>query len=336
MHHSQDNIILAYKQRFYDIRKEMELLRKELEEERYKLQRDKKILALEEERDWYRDELAKHEERYSKLEQSYAKLKSEHDELIADKELLREQLFYTKKENKALFLEKSRKNIQSASIQEPQTIMLSKTLKTAEHSMEKAFKINSPSTVNPFRSDQKSFHSASSPKSQIHVEQTNFSEEMQSSAKNTIESLRKQLENEKRKVQSLILEKPKQKFDDYDLKNLFMSCVEEVRKDVANRGKIECEKVKLNSFLQADKRKVMEIIFENEEFLQGIIDIMFPKFKGEKGKTLLTEFLQKAQEQKKAKPLTDVMRIAKFKGKQIKRRLLTVYKSSQSKPLTYV
>eukprot|EP01022_Parablepharisma_sp_SALTPOND_P013232 TRINITY_DN1751_c0_g1_i1.p4 TRINITY_DN1751_c0_g1~~TRINITY_DN1751_c0_g1_i1.p4 ORF type:complete len:325 (-),score=49.39 TRINITY_DN1751_c0_g1_i1:3161-4135(-) len=314
-------MLLAYKQRFYEVRKEMEELKLEIAEERQKLNRDKRILSLEEERDWYRDELEKTETRLRKLETSHEKLKAEYQEAVADRKLLREQLYWVKKENKELYVQKTGAGI---TLKSPHISVLDRSLKTAEGGLNRAFKL-----VTPLTTVQKSFQTVDSVKEQIKIEPTLETPEHV----DAVSSLRKRLATEQKKVRELTREKVEAKNNEAELRELFVDCVETVKRDIEMRQiKKDSAKVSLASFLSGDKRKVMELMFENDEFVDGIARILFPQCLLGKGSTMLTEFLAKAQEKKKTKSIADLMRIGRRKKQK---RMYTTYKSI-NKPLTYL
>lgn len=240
---------MAYKQRFYEVRKEMEKLRDELTEQHRKMVADKHFMALDEERTWYREELQKANERCKRMEASYKKLQAEHDEALADRNLLLAQLIDVKKENKALYQERVRRNPPAASIATgPIPSTLSKSLKTVESNFERTLRLTTPPYNRTQESEKKTpqtaepnyrtmdfAHESLNKRNRTQMGRLETGKSTRPGCEETVAALRRQLDAERRRSRDLATEQVKAKTRDTELCDFLVSCIDEVKKDIVFR-----------------------------------------------------------------------------------------------------
>ena len=339
---SQDSMLAAYRHKFSEIHHEMEELRSQLSEEKLKLRRDKQIHMLENERDWYREELQKADTRLKKLEAENKKLRVEFEEASNDRKGLYSQMVGLKKENKTLTQLKEGGNRISES-PAPTT--------TSKFEEKKMIKLATAQSQERLHRPIMCESAAGSTKNSYNVK---LYEEM-------ICSLKKQLENERKVSRTLKAEKVKEKIKDTELQDFFISCVEEAKKDILIRQKLnsgavtlrtqsqrskmfsparenfvetfdvnnkegiaatkdggsnnnpEASGVPLTSFLSSDKRKVLEMVFGKEEFIDLLVQLMFPVQGSIKVKNPITELVTKTKEPKSS---VDLKRLTVKKGRK--------------------
>ena len=118
--------------------------------------------------------------------------------------------------------------------------------------------------------------------------------------KEEIRLLRTQLEVERRSSRELKTEKQKFFSKKSELEELFMACIEEVRKDIARRKSVQLARdnnlnstlkskkatkfddtlesaIKNEQFTAGDKRKVIDLLLSNENVLLFLYEKLFPR-----------------------------------------------------------
>lgn len=201
---TQDSFADAYKIKSLHIQRQMEEMRGRLTEEALKIKKDTAIQQLEKENFWLKDELTKTEMRRKKLVQNNKKLQDELEQALSDRKHL-----------ESIVLDLKRKNI------------------SRERSLNKPMENSSPrsnilsqdsnTTRRNKREDTKTLNNNSKEDKSANIYQ------------NAIELLKRQLEAEKKKNMKMQAEIVTEKIKETDLKEFFVSCVEEVRKDVMSR-----------------------------------------------------------------------------------------------------
>jgi len=112
--------------------------------------------------------------------------------------------------------------------------------------------------------------------------------------------LKKQLEQEKLKVRKLIAEKVESQNENNELKEFLLNAISEVKKEILLRSGVRSlsppapgsrknstqEKIDVNftmptlsAFTNTDKKRAMELLFTNENFVNRLTEQMFPKVK---------------------------------------------------------
>ena len=254
---TQDSLLAAYRYKFTEIQKELAKLKSELTDEKVKMRRDKIIVSLEEERDWYREELLKADSKLKKVDAENKALQAELDEAVKDKAIFYEEIFVLKKKLKSIMMFGLEKSVKEEDVQGQY-----ETQKLPEYEC----------------------------KPQCEKDYDNI-----------VVSLQNQLRTQKKLVQNLKVDRMIEYNKDYELKEFFMSCVEEVKKSISSRKHtatfssrnkneyinqyvqttksttdFEASKVALGCFLSTDKKKVMDLMFSKNEFIELLVQLVFP------------------------------------------------------------
>jgi hypothetical protein len=101
----EHDFFLAFKNKMYQISKEMRELRDRAATERHKAKQEARVVGLERERDWFRREALKLDRLCKDQKKILARLKTTLEGMEEDKEFYQEQLIQTKRINKALIME---------------------------------------------------------------------------------------------------------------------------------------------------------------------------------------------------------------------------------------
>jgi len=338
---TQDSMLTAYKQKFLDIQKEMIELRNQLSEEKCKLRRDKQIRILEEERNWYRDELTKADATLRKMEAEQKLLREDCEEAIRDRQSLQKQVFDLKKEIKTLTLGQNDIVKQASQttmkpffrvvpkIDDKRYLRTQSQERIKAPIIEQAISVRNQSVMDP----------------KTHLSNQKIYEEQ-------INSLKKQLENERKANRILKADRVNEKIRETELKAFFQNCIEDVKKDILYRTKgpakgdattrtmqkskilaVKNEQeqlntydqnleektasdVPLNAFLTSDKKKVLEMVFSKEEFIDSVVQMLFPVDGGIKMKNPIKELVEKSKERQKSLGHIDLKRLKLKRGKR--------------------
>ena len=227
---SQDSMLTAYKHKFSEIQRQMKELRDQLSEEKLKLKHDQLVMMLEEERDWYREELQKADVRIKKLEATNKKLTTDNEETVADRDNMHEQLLKLRKESKQVQGGKNQHSMSSTGNGFSKGTGRATRLQTTKSQGRIVGEIIEK-TPDIMEGDQ-------SPKDYCHSTtdalkgkgRDKLYEEM-------IASLKKQLETEKKNNRVLKAEKVRERVKETELREFFIGCIEEVKKDIVTRQK---------------------------------------------------------------------------------------------------
>ena len=221
---SQDSILVAYQVKFQELRAQLLILKNQLSEEQKNLRRDETILNIEEERNWFRDELRKSDAKVKQQEEELKKLRLAYEEMVDDRNSLHAQCMSTKRENKVLFQEKIKREppqrFLSLGPTSPGSRIPPSTARGVQRSRQSSQRAH---TSQIFASPDPGLGSvAFSNPSKVTDE--------------VIISLKRQLDAERNKLRKLVAQQVSERAQSIELREFFITCIEEVKKDIMVRG----------------------------------------------------------------------------------------------------
>jgi hypothetical protein len=247
-------------------------LKKKNDENEIRLKRDEQLNTLQKSLDWFREEAIKLGESTQFYKKESDKWKAKAESLQDDRNFLENQLKTAKRKLKLLELDKHEEEEDSLkSSMAPSNSTLpkfspsSKTGEVIEEIFNKYF-------------NQGTFLQ----------ELEKFFYDLEVKFNDSIRHLKTSLENEKKKVKQITAQQSSTFFVKSDLENLFLECVEEVRKDISRRkakNLVDQKYPKRSKTSQhderlvmtpSDKRKILELLISNEQVLILLYEKLFP------------------------------------------------------------
>ncbi len=218
---TQDSMLVAYRQKFLEIQREMKELRDQMTSEKVRLHNSRTIRMLEAERNWYREELLQADSRMKKLEAGNKQLRDQLDESDADRKSLHDQLMTMLREKKQQQQRMKGRNVISPSCETDRG--RSSRLQTTK-SQERG---HATKPITPSAGEERC-PSTTEGRRQKTSDQV-YEEAML--------SLRRQLEAERKTNRQLKAEKVTERLRETELREFFVSCLEEVKRDILARQK---------------------------------------------------------------------------------------------------
>ena len=219
--HEKD-FLTAYNTQMYQIKKELKELKEKTSKEKMKASNETKIKMLEKERDWFREEALKLDQTATEYKQMLEKMKATLEVVEEDRDFFQDQLFNAKKFNKALNLELQKltqRNGENPSELPP----------SSENSVRDEFEMNKMLlNEKPKLSMLEEYKEKLS---QLTLENTKL-KKREEIYKDTIHTLQKQDKIKKAKPTASY---GNQLYENNELKEFFLSCIEEVKKDIIKR-----------------------------------------------------------------------------------------------------
>jgi hypothetical protein len=204
------------------IKRELKDLREQSSKEKIQAKHDMKLRMLEKERDWFKAEALKLDKVSSQYKEAFDKLKATMSVAEEDRDFYQTQLFNAKKYNKALNIDIQR--ITNTTV-DPSHVM--KSLDTQNESIT----LSHSQTINP------------NPKANIEVQIHKIKEEntrlfkREAVYKETIKNLKKSSKNNNKKGPMT----ERNNIYNSELRDIFKSCIDVVKKDIRNRRKAVSE-----------------------------------------------------------------------------------------------
>ena len=219
--HEKD-FLTAYNTQMYQIKKELQELREKTSKEKMRAKNEAKIKMLEKERDWFRDEALKLDKTTNEYKQMLEKMKATLEVVEEDRNFFQDQLFNAKKFNKALNME-----LQKVS---QKTIEPSEQPPSSENSLREDFEMNKMLLSEKPRAITNISEDYRERMNKLTLENTQL-KKREAMYKETIQTLQKQEKFRKRVPGNT----GTQMYDNNELKEFFLSCIEEVKKDIIKR-----------------------------------------------------------------------------------------------------
>ena len=271
--HEQD-FLNAFKCQMFGLYAQLKELKKKNDENELRLKRDEKINALQKSLDWFREEADK--------------WKAKAESLQDDRNFLENQLKNAKRKMKIMQNEKkddsdSDDSLKS-SLSHSNALITGKftpTSKTGEIIL--GLYEKNPVQVSLLYELERFFH------------------DLEIKYNESIKHLKNTLDNERKKIKQITANQSSLFFIKSDLENLFLECVEEVRKDISKRKAKNLVDQKYNkraktskpedreTMTPSDKRKILELLISNEQVLIILYEKLFPHRASQYGNSIKPE-----------------------------------------------
>jgi hypothetical protein len=218
--HEKD-FLTAYNTQMYQIKKELQELKEKTSKEKMRAKNETKIKMLEKERDWFRDEALKLDKTANEYKQMLEKMKSTLEVVEEDRNFFQDQLFNAKKFNKALNMELQKVSLKTIDQSDPQQSSNNSVRDDVEVNR---MLLNERPRISGVPEEYKErLNKLTLENSQLKKREIMYKE--------TIQTLQKQEKFRKRQPDTL----GTQLYDNNELKEFFLSCIEEVKKDIIKR-----------------------------------------------------------------------------------------------------
>lgn len=269
--HEQD-FLNAFKCQMFSLYGQLKELKKKNDENEIRLKRDEQLNSLQKSLDWFREEAIKLGESNQFYKKEADKWKAKAESLQDDRNFLENQLKNTKRKLKLMQMEK----------------------KEAENDSLHSSNIINPLDINNFTPSSKTgeiiedLYSKFFNQGSFLFELEKFFHDLEVKYNDSIRFLKGSLESEKKKVKQVTAQQSSMFFVKSDLENLFLECVEEVRKEISRRkakNLVEQKYTKRSKTSQreermvmtpSDKRKILELLISNEQVLILLYEKLFP------------------------------------------------------------
>ena len=241
-----------YKEKMYNLQKEIRLLKDKANEEENNRRKQRKISELEIKRDQLKEKAENLDKVCKEQKRSVDKWKMRAEEMVDDKKFYEEQLETALKQQETL---------------KEQLLALEsqKSIEVPEDEIPSQQKIQIPYNANP-----------------------NYFTQVSHRIKETIGHMYSQLEAERKNLRNLKNAKTNFMLEKGELEDLFLVCVEDVKRDILGRklkasrnvGKARRisdkeKQIDFSEFKEIDKRKVMENFLNSEKVRKFLYDKMF-------------------------------------------------------------
>ena len=310
----EKNFMSTYKSRMGFIKKELLEYKEKADEIKLKLSHDSKLVVTTRERDWFRMESLKLSQELKEKNIQVEKLKLALRTIEEDRNFFQQELYKVKHLNKALNLDLFKfKSIHFSDESEMKNENLGQLSSKRFTSKIKIPMRQSQKLIPKHVSDENYYYKEIGSQQNLNLnenfEQKNEEigykmknyEEEDKKLRSQIINLKKQLDFEKRNNKDLRTIKASINYERSELKDFFLNCIEEVKKDIQRRkiktsgsstrdagqraktsaikGNIEKpieEDAKFKNFTASDKRKVIELLLSDEQVLLLLFDMLFP------------------------------------------------------------
>lgn len=272
IHSHEKDFLGAFRTVMTKVQKEMTKLRELSDEHALMIKRDQVVLELQNSLYWFQNEAVKLGEACSKLQNRYDTVKQKVHGLEAENVSLEQQVKILMRQNQTL-----QDNLGNEGPEISARIITPEEKKEILH-VDRRESGYLGALALSYNIDNRDFIAK--------IEEYLRSQEI--SFLNTIEHHKHIIDGLKRQIRELTAEKTKGFLERSDLEDLFLDCVEEVRKEVVRRKSRENSEKRNRQTFQGnsnltpmDKRMILEKFIANEQVIAVLYDTLFP-WKGEK------------------------------------------------------
>lgn len=271
--HEQD-FLNAFKCQMFALYGQLKELKKKNDENEIRLKRDEQLNSLKKSLDWFREEAIKLGESNQFFKKEADKWKARAETLQDDRNFLENQLKKTKRKLKLLQLEKKEEERENGSLK--------------SSNLANSFNIQNFSPCSKTGEIIEDLYSKFNSQGSFFFELEKFFNDLEVKYNDSIRHLKNSLEGEKKKIKQVTAQQSSTFFVKSDLENLFLECVEEVRKEISRRkakNLVEQKYQKRSKTSQreerlvmtpSDKRKILELLISNEQVLILLYEKLFP------------------------------------------------------------
>lgn len=268
----ENDFLNAFKCQMFTLYTQLKELKKKSDENEMKLKRDEQLNKLQSSLDWFREEALQLGEKTQIYKKDAEKWKAKAESLEDDRRFLEEQLKVAKKRIKDL--EESKKQISAE--------FSARSKSTSVQG--KRFVPSTKGGLYIFDLIQK--HQGKS--AEVYFEIEKYLKNFEERYEERMGRLKTEIKEEKKRILSTSVQHSSNYFEKSELEVLFLSCVDEVRKEVIKRRTQNLFAQKYskrspspgrldrNALTSADKRKVLELLVSNEKVLILIFEKLFP------------------------------------------------------------
>ncbi|OMJ76130.1 hypothetical protein SteCoe_24573 [Stentor coeruleus] len=323
--HEQD-FLNAFKCQMFALYSQLKDLKKKNDENEVRLKHDEQMNKLQKSLEWFRDEAVKLGESTQYYKKESEKWKAKAESLEDDRKFLENQLKATKRKIKLLQIDREESKNSDTSLQtsffrtqDPSSLKFTPSNKSGEIVLEL-------------------FHKANCHIDEFMHELEKFFNDLENKYNESLKHIKNSLEVERKRYKTMSAQQTSVFFAKSDLENLFLECVEEVRKEV-NKRKIQtvaqqkffkkCNVVhkEIRDVLTpGDKRKILEMLISNEQVLILLYEKLFPYRANQYGNNIRkddrerneqTPDLEELLRQVPSKPSTAKVPYYSYRGKSL-------------------
>mmetsp|Transcript_30785 Transcript_30785/g.73824 ORF Transcript_30785/g.73824 Transcript_30785/m.73824 type:complete len:390 (-) Transcript_30785:226-1395(-) len=285
----------AYREHICTVQREFKQLQQKADEEETKTRRDAKIKSLKAELDWFQEETLRLNECCQKYKKELDKWRGKAEALDDDRQFLEDQIKTAKKQNTTLrgAVEKAQTNAYTAlvsSVGNRDTKMLTGPEELSTQMPTGPTTYRTPGSGEGTRREMLEDYAPE--------DEGFLSVELEQRYVQTIASLKKQIQGERRTAQNLREARSMQSGPQSEIEEYFIKCVEQVKTEINDRRlralndglavprahkqrasgmvKLTTDDLKLDDFTAADRRKVIGFLLSNEEVLVYLYEKLFP------------------------------------------------------------
>mmetsp|Transcript_17305 Transcript_17305/g.31176 ORF Transcript_17305/g.31176 Transcript_17305/m.31176 type:complete len:367 (+) Transcript_17305:3808-4908(+) len=247
-----------YKAAMYQLQKELKDLKEKANETEIERKKERQIQELTAKRSQFQEEAVELDRACKNLTKEVEEWQQKAESMEEDRDFLLDHIAAAKRQNKRLKQEFEGLHMNEGSVE----------LKDSMNQSMIPSKSESPTMESP----------------------SNYFKQIESRYTETAAHLRKQLENEEKILRDLQRGRVDYNLDKGEIEDIFMECIEEVKKEIAARKaktvqfthrsplrkRLEDQEVKLEQFTDADKRKVIELLVSKEDVLAFLYSKLFP------------------------------------------------------------
>ena len=268
----ENDFLSAFKCQMFTLYTQLKELKKKSDENEMKLKRDEQLNKLQSSLDWFREEALQLGEKTHLYKKEAEKWKAQAETVEDDRRFLEEQLKSAKKRIKDL--EESKKNISAE--------FSARSKSTSAQG--RRFVPSTKGGLIIFELVQK--HQGKS--AEVYFELEKYIKNIENRCEDRLGKLKTDVKEEKKRILSTSVQHSTNYFEKSELEVLFLSCVDEVRKEVIKRRTQNLFAQKFqkrspspgrpdrNNLTSADKRKILELLVSNEKVLILIFEKLFP------------------------------------------------------------
>lgn len=279
----ESDFLSAFKCQTYQLYLQLKELKKKTDENELKLKQEENVVRLEKSLEWFRAEALRLGENAQQYKKEADKWKARAESLEEDRRFLEEQLKTAKRKIKQMTEDSSKANddsfisvdINRGGSFRPSNISI----------IDKQFVPTTPQGQ-ALLEIKKKYRECDS---QMLYDIENYIKKQESKYQDTIKHFKSLIDNTKKKIKILNAQNTSSITEKGDLEDLFLDCIEEVRKEVINRREKmmiyqkftkrsgSSSKVRKTEFAPGDKRKILELLVSNEQVLIYLYEKLFPR-----------------------------------------------------------
>lgn len=279
----ESDFLSAFKCQTYQLYLQLKELKKKTDESELKLKQEENVVRLEKSLEWFRAEALRLGENAQQYKKEADKWKARAESLEEDRKFLEEQLKNAKRKIKKLSEESSQQMDDSFISYENNR---GSSVRPTHASINEKQFMPSTSQGHVLLEIKKKFRDCDP---QMLYEIETYLKKQEAKFQDTIKHFKSLIDNTKKKIKVMNAQNTSNIIEKGDLEDLFLDCIEEVRKEVISRREkmmiyqrftkrsSSSSKVRKNEFAPNDKKKILELLVSNEQVLVFLYEKLFPR-----------------------------------------------------------